>query len=111
MPASLASDRASRSRRRVTLGASIRLRLWEGLDRADVDVELDNTAREHRLRVYNASSVLRRTRVRWNGVRARRPEATDPAGRPQPGFGSQPGGGGSAALALRAWQRVALRAR
>ena len=53
----------------------------------------------------------RRTRVRSNGVRARTLEATDLAGRPQLGIASQPGGDGSTALALRACQLLALRAR
>ena len=69
------------------------------------------SAVEPLVRVYNASPDPRRTRVRWNGVRPRALEATDLAGRPQPGIASQSAGDESATLALRAWQLIALRAR
>jgi hypothetical protein len=51
VPASLAADRAARSDRLVALPVRLELRLAAGLDRIDVDVHLDNTARDHRLRL------------------------------------------------------------
>jgi alpha-mannosidase len=51
VPAELAADRRRRSGRSVSLPARIDLRLAEGLDRIDLSVTVDNTARDHRLRV------------------------------------------------------------
>jgi alpha-mannosidase len=51
VPRELSADRASRSARTVALPVTLTLRLAQGLDRIDVDVEVDNTARDHRLRV------------------------------------------------------------
>jgi hypothetical protein len=52
IPAALEPGRASRSRRRVALEARLALRLCEGLDRVDLDVQVDNGARDHRLRAH-----------------------------------------------------------
>jgi hypothetical protein len=52
VPAALEADRARRARRSVVLPAQLRLRLARGLDRVDVEVDLDNTARDHRLRLH-----------------------------------------------------------
>jgi hypothetical protein len=51
VPASLAAGRAERSDRLVALPVRVELRLSAGLDRIDVDVQLENTARDHRLRL------------------------------------------------------------
>ncbi|MDJ0853456.1 MAG: glycoside hydrolase family 38 C-terminal domain-containing protein [Myxococcota bacterium] len=51
VPAGLSDDRAARSARKVSLPARITVRLFEGLDRVEVDVEVDNRARDHRLRL------------------------------------------------------------
>jgi hypothetical protein len=64
VPAGLARDRSSRSRRRVRLPVRIHLRLARSLDRVDVEIELDNTARDHRLRVeLRAPFVAQRFQV------------------------------------------------
>jgi alpha-mannosidase len=52
VPVALTPDRADRARRRVGLSARLRLRLWEGLDRLDLALEVDNSARDHRLRLH-----------------------------------------------------------
>lgn len=52
VPRGLAGDRRSRTARRVRLPVRTRLRLAAGLDRVDVEVELDNTAQDHRLRLH-----------------------------------------------------------
>jgi hypothetical protein len=52
VPAALRAGRASRERRSVALPVRIEVRLWEGLDRVDVDLEVDNPARDHRLRAH-----------------------------------------------------------
>jgi alpha-mannosidase len=51
VPEGLAPERAGRSARRVVLPVRLRVALHADLDRVDVDVELDNTARDHRLRL------------------------------------------------------------
>lgn len=51
VPAELAPGRAARSSRRVALPVRLELRLLAGLDRVDVEATLDNTARDHRLRL------------------------------------------------------------
>ncbi|HTO08710.1 MAG TPA: glycoside hydrolase family 38 C-terminal domain-containing protein [Myxococcota bacterium] len=51
VPESLAQDRARRSERSVALPVSLRVRLSGALDRIDLEVSLDNTARDHRLRL------------------------------------------------------------
>jgi 2-O-(6-phospho-alpha-D-mannosyl)-D-glycerate hydrolase len=64
MPESLAPDRAGRATKAVTLPVSLRLRLAPGLDRLDVEVTLDNAARDHRLRLHvRAPFAARRFRV------------------------------------------------
>src|SRR5690606_4848994 len=52
VPEALARGRAARSARRVALPVRLELRLLAGLDRLDVNAELDNTARDHRLRLH-----------------------------------------------------------
>ena len=51
VPEGLAPDRASRTTRHVSLPVRLELRLLAGLDRVDLAVALDNTARDHRLRL------------------------------------------------------------
>jgi alpha-mannosidase len=64
VPESLAPDRAARSGKSVALPVSLRLRLAPGLDRIDVELSLDNTARDHRLRLHvRAPFAARRFRV------------------------------------------------
>ncbi|MDH3212892.1 MAG: hypothetical protein OEM05_10440 [Myxococcales bacterium] len=50
VPAALSADRRRRSTRRVGLAARLELRLAAGLDRVELRVEVDNGARDHRLR-------------------------------------------------------------
>jgi len=52
VPESLAPGRSGRSARRVALPVRLMLRLPAGLDRLDVEATLDNTARDHRLRLH-----------------------------------------------------------
>jgi len=52
LPAGLDPSRARRVRRRVTCAARLRVRLAADLDRVDVDLDFDNRARDHRLRVH-----------------------------------------------------------
>jgi alpha-mannosidase len=52
LPAALDAARERRSPASHVLPARIILRLWEGLDRVDVDVEFENTACDHRLRAH-----------------------------------------------------------
>ncbi len=64
VPESLAADRAGRSTKTVALPVSLRLRLAPGLDRIDIEVSLDNTARDQRLRLHvRAPFGARRFRV------------------------------------------------
>jgi hypothetical protein len=51
VPVALRPDRAARTTRRVRLPVRISLRLLAGLDRVDLALEIDNTVRDHRLRV------------------------------------------------------------
>jgi hypothetical protein len=52
LPAGLTADRSNRSARSVALAARVGLRLVHGLDRLDVTVDIDNRARDHRLRAH-----------------------------------------------------------
>jgi len=52
LPEGLTAERAGRSSRSVALTARIGLRLARGLDRLDITIELDNRARDHRLRAH-----------------------------------------------------------
>jgi alpha-mannosidase len=52
VPAALDETRKRRSAASSVLPACITLRLWKGLDRVDVEVEVDNTACDHRLRAH-----------------------------------------------------------
>jgi hypothetical protein len=52
VPAGLAPGRAARAGRKVWLPVRIELRLSRGLPRVAVRIELDNTARDHRLRAH-----------------------------------------------------------
>jgi alpha-mannosidase len=84
VPAELAVDRGRRSPRTVALAARLRVALHAGVDRVDVDVEVENTARDHRLRLLaRAPFAARRLAVESAFELAERPIA------PQPGdFGS-----------------------
>lgn len=85
VPAGLAAGRDRRSPRTVALAARLRVALHAGVDRVDVDVEVDNTAKDHRLRLLaRAPFVARRFAVESAFEVAERPIA------PQPGdFGSE----------------------
>jgi alpha-mannosidase len=85
VPAGLDADRARRASRGVVLPARLRLRLARGLDRVDVEVALENTARDHRLRLHvRAPFAARRFEVESAFEVAERPIA------PRPGdFGSE----------------------
>jgi alpha-mannosidase len=80
VPAELGADRRRRSRRTVLLPARIGLRLAEGLDRVDLSVAVDNTARDHRLRVLvRAPFSARRLEVESAFETVERPIAPDPS--------------------------------
>jgi len=84
VPECLAEGRRARSTRTVELPVRLEVRLAPGLDRVDVSVELENTAKDHRLRLHvRAPFVARRFEVESAFEVAERPIA------PQPGdFGS-----------------------
>ncbi|MFI5317608.1 MAG: glycoside hydrolase family 38 C-terminal domain-containing protein, partial [Myxococcota bacterium] len=64
VPESLALDRAARAHRAVALPVALRLWLAAGLDRVDLELSVDNTARDHRLRLHaRAPFAARRFRV------------------------------------------------
>jgi alpha-mannosidase len=52
VPESLTPDRAGRAERTLPLSVRLRLELFEDNDRVDLDLELDNRARDHRLRLH-----------------------------------------------------------
>ncbi|MEE8580091.1 MAG: hypothetical protein V3T33_00760, partial [Myxococcota bacterium] len=52
VPASLDLERRNRLSKRVGLPVDLEIRLWTDLDRIDVSAELDNRARDHRLRLF-----------------------------------------------------------
>jgi len=52
VPAQLASDRKSRSRKMVTIPIRSRICVIPGGERVDIHTEVDNTAQDHRLRVH-----------------------------------------------------------
>ena len=51
VPTELAPDRDARGKASVVLPVTLRIRLVSGLDRVDVESSVDNTARDHRLRL------------------------------------------------------------
>ena len=55
VPESVTADRCQRVRRRVWLPVDLRIRLWAGVDRIDLSLEVDNRARDHRLRIQLAA--------------------------------------------------------
>jgi hypothetical protein len=52
VPEALAPDRRARSATRVELPVRIELGLFAGIDRVDIGLTIDNTARDHRLRLH-----------------------------------------------------------
>ena len=80
VPRGLDASRRQRSRRSVVLPVALRLRLRAGQDALELEVDLDNTARDHRLRLLVARSVPGRAPPRRIGVRGRR-AADRPASR------------------------------
>jgi alpha-mannosidase len=52
VPAGLDASRVARSRRAVALPVELRIALFAGVDRVDVELRLDNTARDHRVRLH-----------------------------------------------------------
>jgi hypothetical protein len=52
VPAGLAAGRDARASRKLSLPVRLRLRLSRGLARVAVEIDVDNTARDHRLRVH-----------------------------------------------------------
>ena len=85
VPAALAPGRDARARRRVWLPVRLRLRLSRGLPRVAVQIDLDNTARDHRLRAHvRAPFAASRFEVESAFEIARRPIAPGPAS-----FGSE----------------------
>jgi alpha-mannosidase len=86
VPAGLSADRTRRSKRRVDLKARLELRLLAGLDRVDLAIEVDNAARDHRLRAWvRAPFPVRRFEVESAFEIVERPIAPGPSD-----FGSDP---------------------
>lgn len=80
LPAELGADRRRRSRRTVSLPVRMGLRLAQGLDRVDLWMEVDNTARDHRLRVLvRAPFSARRLEVESAFETVERPIAPGPS--------------------------------
>jgi hypothetical protein len=85
VPTELAPDRDARGRASVVLPVTLRIRLISGLDRVDVEGIVDNTARDHRLRLHvRAPFAARRFEVESAFEIAERP--IDP---PRNAFGSE----------------------
>lgn len=115
VPAELAADRRTRDERHVTLPATLRIELHEGVDRVDVDVDVDNTARDQRLRLHVRSPfTAHRFRVESAFEVAERPLEAGPerpdgpppaehayAAVPQRGFASIDDGSRALTLAAR----------
>ena len=79
IPLALAPGRDDRAARPVALPVRLRLRLARGLDRLDLTAELENTARDHRLRVHlRAPFAARRLEVESAFEVAERPIAPGP---------------------------------
>ncbi|HEY8155905.1 MAG TPA: hypothetical protein VII72_17375 [Myxococcota bacterium] len=80
VPAALAPGRDRRARRRVWLPARVQLRLSRGIPRVAVQIDVDNTARDHRLRAHvRAPFTASRFEVESAFEVALRPIAPDPA--------------------------------
>jgi alpha-mannosidase len=80
VPAALAADRAARSRRRVWLRTRLELRIARDLPRVAVQLDVDNTARDHRLRLHvRAPFAATRFEVESAFEAARRPIAPAPS--------------------------------
>lgn len=78
VPEQLAPDRAARSARTVSLPVRIAIRLFTQLDRVDFELEVDNRARDHRLRVLlRAPFAARRFQVESAFEVAERPIAPE----------------------------------
>ncbi len=85
VPTELAPDRDARGRSSVVLPVTLRIRLVSGLDRVDVESSVDNTARDHRLRLHvRAPFTAQRFEVESAFEIAERP--IDP---PRDAFGSE----------------------
>jgi alpha-mannosidase len=85
VPESLTPDRKARSKRQVNLPASVTVRLAAGLDRVDLEVVLDNTAKDHRMRLhFRAPFAAERFEVESAFEVVQRPIAPEPSD-----FGSQ----------------------
>jgi alpha-mannosidase len=79
VPRTLDASRRRRSARRVPLRAELRLRLRAGLDALELEVDVDNAARDHRLRLRVAAPfAARRLRVESAFEVAERPIAPGP---------------------------------
>jgi len=79
VPLSLDASRGRRSTRCTALETVLRLRLRAGLDPLEIEVDVDNTARDHRLRLLAAAPfAARRLRVESAFEVAERPIAPGP---------------------------------
>jgi alpha-mannosidase len=58
VPEEIGADRQSRSSKRVTIPVVSQVSLPPGVGRIDVHTEVDNTARDHRLRVHFAAPIV-----------------------------------------------------
>ncbi|MGI9591622.1 MAG: hypothetical protein ACR2P8_09665, partial [Myxococcota bacterium] len=80
VPAALAPSRRARSAKRVRLPVRTELRLWRGLDRLDVSLDVTNTAEDHRLRLLLAAPFAPRAlEVESAFEVVERPLVADPA--------------------------------
>lgn len=79
VPEALAASRRARSRRRRIVPARLELRLAAGLDRLEVRVRVENTVRDHRLRLHaRAPFAAQRLRVESAFEIVERPIAPPP---------------------------------
>jgi mannosylglycerate hydrolase len=118
VPAELAADRRQRSPHRAQLEVALTATLYQGLDRADFVVEVNNRARDHRLRAALRTPIVATDAVHDTsfGV-VRRPLAlSEPPGTediyptvPHRTFTAVEGAGFSAALASRGILEVEAR--
>ncbi len=120
VPAGLAPNRETRDERHVTLPVTLRIELHEGVDRIDLDLDIDNTARDQRLRLHvRAPFTARRFRVESAFEVAERPLVARPersdgrqpaehpiAAVPQRGFASIDDGSHALTLAARGTAEV-----
>jgi mannosylglycerate hydrolase len=120
VPARLDESRSARSARQVTLPVDVSIRVWDGIDRIDFALSLDNTAEDHRLRAFvrapfgaerfaveSAFEVAERPIAPEREAPANALAAERPIGAvPQRGFATLEGGGRAVTVAGRGASEV-----